>query len=190
MTFRMRNAGNTFQWLMNRVLASIECAFSCLDDIFIFSKGEAAHRAYLMLVLTRLQGAGLAANGEKCEFGKSELDFLGHCVTTAGIEPLPGRVQAIADHPLPTCVKELQNFLGVTNFYRRFVPGAARLHRSLTEALKGSPKPRTPVGWTEEMQTAFQAAKDALRDATGLTFPRPQCSAPGSVSYNAEPNFC
>ena len=157
---------------MDRVLAGVECAFPYLDDIFIFSKGEAAHRSHLILVLHRLQAAGLAANAEKCEFGKSELDFLGHRVTAGGIEPLPGRVQAIADHPAPTNIKELQNFLGVMNFYRRFVPGAARLHRPLTEALKGSPRPTAPVEWTQEMRAAFQAAKDALRSSAGLAFPR------------------
>jgi len=76
MTFGMRNTGNTFQRLMDRVLAGVKCAFPYLDDIFIFGKGEAEHRNHLMLVLQRLQGAGLAANAEKCEFRKSELDFL------------------------------------------------------------------------------------------------------------------
>ena len=163
----MRNAGNTFQPLMDRVLAGVECAFPYLDDIFIFSKGEAEHRVHLTLVLQRLQGAGLAANAEKCKFGKPKLDFLGHRVTAGSIELLPGRIQAIAEHPAPTNVKELQNFLGVMNFYRRFVPKAAQLHRPLTEALKGSPSPKTPLEWTTEMQAAFQAAKDALHSCGG-----------------------
>jgi cleavage and polyadenylation specificity factor subunit 1 len=95
-------------------------------------------------------------------------------------------VQAIAEHPAPTNVKELQNFLGVMNFYRRFVPGAARLHRPLTEALKGSPRPKAPVEWTAEMRTAFQAAKDALRTSTGLAFPRPQAELALMVDASAE----
>jgi cleavage and polyadenylation specificity factor subunit 1 len=103
-----------------------------LDDSFIFSKGEEEYRAHLMLVLPRVPGGGLAAKGEKWKVGKPELDFLGHRVTAGDIEPLPGRVQAISDHPAPTKVKELHNFLGVMNFYRRFVPGAAQLHRPLT----------------------------------------------------------
>jgi cleavage and polyadenylation specificity factor subunit 1 len=72
------------------------------------------------------------------------------------------------------------------NLYRRFVPGAARLHRPLTEALKGSPKPKAPVEWTAEMRTAFQAAKDALRSATGLAFPRPQAELALMVDASAE----
>ena len=95
-------------------------------------------------------------------------------------------MQAIADHPAPTNIKELQNFLGVMNFYRRFVPGAARLHRPLTEALKGSPRPTAPVVWTPEMRAAFQAAKDALRSATGLAFPRPQAELALMVDASAE----
>jgi hypothetical protein len=104
MTFGMRNAGNTFQCLMDRVLASVECTFPYLDDIFIFSKSEEEHRRHLMAVLQWLQGAGLAANADKCEFGKSELDFLGHRVSAAGIKLLPDRVQAIMDHPEPVTV--------------------------------------------------------------------------------------
>jgi len=72
------------------------------------------------------------------------------------------------------------------NFYRRFVPGAARLHRPLTEALKGSPRPSTPVERTEEMRSAFQAAKDALRSAAGLAFPRPQAELALMVDASAE----
>jgi len=171
---------------MDRVLAGVECAFPYLDDIFIFSEGEAEHRAHLMLILRRLQEAGLAANAEKCEFGKPELDFLGHHVTAGVIEPLPGQVQAISEHPSPTNVKELQNFLGVMNFYQRFIPRGARLHKPLREALRGSPMPKTPIEWTEEMRAAFQAAKEALRSATGLAFPRPQAELALMVDASSE----
>ena len=83
-----------------------------------------------------------------------------------------GQVQAIVDHPAPTNIKELLNFLEVMNFYWRFMPGMSQLHRPLTEALKSSPKPKTQC--TEEMRTAFQAAKETLRVATNLAFPWPQ----------------
>jgi cleavage and polyadenylation specificity factor subunit 1 len=127
-----------------------------------------------MAVLQRLQAAGLAANADKCEFGKSELDFLGHRVSAAGIKPLPDRVQAIMDHPEPVTVKDLQNFLGVMNFYRRLVPAAARTHKPLTEALRGSPRPNTPLVWSADMRAATLAAKSALQEATRLAFPRQQ----------------
>ncbi len=79
---------------------------------------------------------------------------------------------AIAAYPRPVTVKDLQNFLGVINFYRKFVPGAAEMLRPLTDALKGSPAARAAVEWTPERRAAFQAARAALGKATNLAFPR------------------
>jgi hypothetical protein len=72
-----------------------------------------------MEVLTRLQQAGLTANAEKCEFEKDTIDILGHKVTASGVTPYPDRENTIKKHPCPTNTKQLQNFLGVINFYRR-----------------------------------------------------------------------
>jgi hypothetical protein len=72
------------------------------------------------------------------------------------------------------------------NFYRRFVPKAAWIHKPLTEALKGSPCPKTPIGWTAEMPTAFQVAKEALCSATDLAFPRPQAELALMVDVSAD----
>ena len=76
------------------------------------------------------------------------MKFLGHHVTAAGVSPVASRVAAIQQHPAPTTMKELQGFLGVNNFYRRFVPAAARILKPLTNPLKGSPKPATAIPWT------------------------------------------
>ena len=172
MTFGMRNAGNTFQRLIDRTMAGVDSASPYLDDILVFSRGEVEHRRDLQETLERLKAAGLTANAEKCEFNKPSIEFLGHTVSASGIAPLPDRVAAIAAHPRPTNIKELQNFLGVINFYRKFVPGAANILRPLTDALKGTPKPKAAVEWTKERRDAFQAAKAALRKATHLTYPK------------------
>ena len=108
---------NTFQQLMDRVLFGLPFTFPYLEDILICSKNEEEHRSHLTAVLQWLQSAGPAANVDKCEFGKPELDFLGHRMSAAGIELLPERVQAIVELPAPTTAKELKNFLGVMNFY-------------------------------------------------------------------------
>jgi hypothetical protein len=186
MTFGMRNAGNTFQRLIDHVLLGLPFTFPYLDDIFICSKNEEEHQSHLTAVLQRLQSAGLAANADKREFVKPELDFLGHCVSAAGIEPLPKRVQAITGLPAPTSEKELQNFLGVMNFYHRFLPAAANTHRPLTEALRGGPRPNTPLECTESMQSAFLAAKNALNAATCLAFPRRQAELALMVDASAD----
>jgi hypothetical protein len=82
---------------------------------------------------------------------------LGHHVSAAGVSPIASRVTAINDHPRPTTVKELQGFLGVINFYRRFIPAAAHILKPLTDQLKGGLKPAASIPWTEAMQAAFQA---------------------------------
>ncbi len=129
MTFGMRNAGNTFQRLMDRVLTGVECAFPYLDDIFIFSKGEEEHRTHLVLVLQRLQEAGLAANAEKCEFGKPELDFLGHrgrhrAASRAG----PGHLGPPSSHSEATPVSILSSCTNTV--YSRIITTAS--HQSAT----------------------------------------------------------
>ena len=95
-----------------------------------------------------LQTAGLVINQQKCVFGVTEVEFLGHHVTAAGVSPIASRVAAIQQHPAPTTMKELQGFLGVINFYRRFVPAAARILKPLSDQLKGGPKPAPAIPWT------------------------------------------
>jgi len=172
MTFGMRNAGNTFQRLIDRTLSGLENASLYLDNILVFSKTKEDNGRHLQKTFAHLRSASLTANAEKCEFGKTNIEFLGHTVSARGIAPLPSRVAAIASHPRPNTFKELQNFLGVINFYRKFVPGAAAMLRPLTDALRGSPRPKTAVEWTAERRTAFKAARAALGKATNLAYPR------------------
>ncbi len=79
-------------------------------------------------------------NLEKCVFGVESIDFLGHRVSAAGVEPLPDHMEAVTKFPRPSTVKELQGFLGLVNFYRHFIPAAASILKSLTDSLKGGPK--------------------------------------------------
>ena len=185
MTFGMRNSGNTFQRLMDRVMADLDFAFPYLDDIFVFSRGEQEHTGHLGEVFARLRAARLTANPDKCVLAQPSIDFLGHLVNAAGITPLPGRVAAIATHPRPVTVKDLQNFLGVINFYRKFVPAAAEMLRPLTDALKNSPAAKAVIEWTAERRTAFQAARSALGKATHLAYPKQEAEIALMVDASA-----
>ncbi len=80
--------------------------------------------------------------------------------------PSPTYVSAMLDFPRPNTVKELQGFLGLLNFYRRFLPAVARTLQPLTDALRGDRKGTDPVEWSAEMEAAFTASKKALASAT------------------------
>jgi cleavage and polyadenylation specificity factor subunit 1 len=99
------------------------------------------------------------------------VDFLGHHVSAEGATPLQSHIAAVQDFPPPTTVREVQGFLGMINFYRRFLPGIARTLAPLTDALKGGRKGAAAVEWSAAMQTAFQAAKEALCQASTLVHP-------------------
>jgi hypothetical protein len=95
-------------------------------------------------------------------------------------------VEAIQQHPAPTTVKELKGFLGVTNFYRRFVLAAACTLKPLTDQLKGGPKPTAAILWITEMQEAFTAAKAALAGCVRLIHPTPGAEVALHVDASAE----
>jgi len=99
------------------------------------------------------------------------LEYLGHRISVAGVLPLPAHVAAIQDFPRPSTVKELQAFLGMVNFYRRFLPGVACTLRPLTDELRGGRKGPDKLNWSDPMSIAFAAAKQALLSATHLTHP-------------------
>ncbi len=110
----------------------------------------------------------LAFNREKCVFAVSELDFLGHRISAAGVTPLWDNIPVILDFPKPTDCKSMQRYLGMINFYCRFLPDVAGTLHPLTAALSGNPK---ALLWTPDMETAFAAAKGALVATVPLAHP-------------------
>jgi hypothetical protein len=118
MPFGLKNAGMTFQRLMDGVLNGLPHVFVYLDDILIASPCLQSHQRHVAEVLHILQNNGLVINTAKCIFGAAAVDFLGHRVSSTGISPLADRVAAIQSFPQPTTIKELQSFLGLVNFYR------------------------------------------------------------------------
>ena len=167
--FGLKNAGQDFQRLMDEIFGDIPYVFCYIDDILIASVDEQEHLQDLKVVLDKLRENGLVTNRKKCVLGQKSLEFLGYLVDENGISPLPDRVAAIRDFPRPTTVQELQRFLGMLNYYRRFIPRAAHHLHHLFEALKG--RPRNLV-WDRGCELSFSAAKEALAQATLLHHPR------------------
>jgi len=102
------------------LLKGIKGVVALLDDILISGETVQQHNARLREVLVRLSAAGLRVHREKSFIGVQEVKYLGHKVTTSGIQPLSDYVTAVRDAPAPTNVKELQSFLGKVNFYDCF----------------------------------------------------------------------
>ena len=169
MPFGLMNAGATCQRKVDKTCQDLKTLFGYLDDLLVGSRNEEEHLQLLELLFERLRRAGLVLNMEKCEFGVTSCEFLGHVVSSKGILPMPKHLEAIEDFPAPTCKKTLMSFLGLFNYYRSFVKNAAAFLAPLTNALKGGPK--SPFVWTPEMQCAFVKAKMSLKEITYLGFP-------------------
>ncbi|CAH8861145.1 unnamed protein product, partial [Trichobilharzia szidati] len=118
----------------------------------------------------------MTINLDKCEFGKTSLKFLGHLIDSQGIRPVPDDVQAIKDYPLPDSFKKLRRFLGLVNFYRRFIPNCAKALQPLTDCLRGHSR---SFHLPAEAVKAFENVKQLLNDKTLLV--RRQNDAPLSL---------
>ena len=139
-----------------------------LDNMLVAPASKVQHERDLRQLLDALRRFGLVLNVGKCIFGVRELEFLGHRVSGRGISPLPGKVEAVQRFERPHTVKSLQRFLGLVNFYRRFLPNIAATMRPLTDALVGAPR---QLEWSEAMMSAFQKMKQRIAAATLLVHP-------------------
>lgn len=172
MAFGLRNAAQTFQRFIDEVLRDMDFCYGYIDDILVYSETETQHQQHLRQLFQRLKDYGVLINTAKCVFGKPQVTFLGYNVSADGIRPLESKVHAIQEFPEPKTCKELRRFLGMINFYRRFLPGAAAAQAPLHSLLTG---PNTngskPIQMTTELRQAFKNCKCALSKATLLAHP-------------------
>lgn len=142
MPFGLKNAPATFQRLMDHILRGLQddTCIVYLDDIVIYSTSLQEHLTKLRKVLTRVREANLKANLEKSEFLRKEVKYLGHIITDEGVKPNPEKVRTVQEYPLPTTTKEIKAFLGLVGYYRKFIPGLAKITKPLTLCLKKGQK--------------------------------------------------
>lgn len=165
--FGLSNAPATFQRLMNTVLAGLiykSCAVY-LNDIVIASPTFEQHLADLEEVLARLKSAGLSLKLSKCQFCLSELTLLGYRVTPSGVHPDPDKVKAVTEFKVPTSVKHVRQFLGLSGYYRHFVKDYA--HHA--EPLFALTKKDAPFSWDSECQAAMDIRTSCITSV--LKFP-------------------
>lgn len=169
-TFGLRNSGATFQRMMDTIFGNINFCIVYVDDVLVFSKSHTEHESHLRHVLSLLRENGLVVRPDKCIFGESSIEFLGHFIDESGIQPSASKVDAVRRFPTPQTVKDVQKFVGMINFYHRFIPSAARVLKPLYTVASGKAR---SFKWNTELQTAFEAAKEALINATILHHPAP-----------------
>jgi len=172
MPFGLKNAAQTFQRLMNKILQGLDFCFCYIDDVLVASSSKEEHKKHLRQVFKRFQENGISINPAKCIFGQSKIKFLAHEISAEGTKPLPERVSAIINYPKPETIIQLRRFLGVINYYRRHLKNAATYQAPLNNLLKDSKRnDRRPVPWTEETSKAFEKCRHELTQITLLSHP-------------------
>ena len=127
------------------------------------------HLEVLKSVFERLAGANLTAKPSKCYIAYDSLECLGHVIGTDRLSPNPDKIEVIKNAPRPLTKKQVRSFLGLADFYRKFVPNFSHVASPLTDLTKkGKPN---KVCWGESQETAFVSLKKALVNAPVLKLP-------------------
>ncbi|KAJ0171393.1 hypothetical protein K1T71_012943 [Dendrolimus kikuchii] len=158
LVFGLSSAPAVFQRAMECLLAGIDGIIFLLDDILITGANVDQHKQRLISVLQRLDDAGLTVQTSKCDFFKDEITYLGHIIDKHGVRKSKEKVNAILQASRPANVSQLQSFLGLTNYYRNFVPDASSILNPLYNLLNK----KTKWEWTSIHNEAFNKIKNSL----------------------------
>ncbi|CAF5209263.1 unnamed protein product, partial [Rotaria magnacalcarata] len=170
--FGLTNAPATFQRLMDLVLGGLKwsCALVYLDDIIVYSTSLDDHLYNLELVLQQIQQSGLTLKIDECHFCKTQLKYLGHIVSKEGIRPDPDKLNAVREYPVPTKLKAVRTFLGLSSYYRRFIKSYATIAEPLIALTRHSDL--KSFQWSEACQNSFETLRQRLIGAPIISYPR------------------
>ena len=177
--FGLQGAPSTFQRLMNHYLRPYLGKFVLvyLDDVLVYSNSIQEHFEHLEKVFKILQEKQLYAKGSKCDFCRTKIQFLGYIIEENKILTDPSKIDAIRDWPEPTTVREVRSFLGLANFYRRFVEKYSEIAKPLTDILKSTEfkdkfghkfTKTAAITLGDKEKESFERLKDALINAPCL----------------------
>ncbi|WVZ00664.1 hypothetical protein V8G54_026733 [Vigna mungo] len=168
MSFGLTNVPMTFQSTMNTLFQPYLCKYVLvfLDDILVYNRTWEEHLERVERVLLTLQQDQWVANRRKCEFGQTRVKYLGHVISSRGVEMDDEKIKAIVEWERPKMVKSLRGFLGLTGYYRRFVRDYDKIVRPLTELLK-----KGGFTWNEKAEETWKTLKRAMTTAPLLLLP-------------------
>jgi len=158
LTFGVASAPAIFQSIMDQILLGLENVFCYLDDILIGEKTVEKCKQNLELVLVRLNKFNVTINADKCKFFEKQVDYLGHTLSNEGIRPQVQKLKAIKEARAPNNVTELQAYLGLLNYYGKFIPN---LNSELDELYQLLRK-ETKFIWSNKCQEVFEKSKCLL----------------------------
>jgi hypothetical protein len=138
MSFVLTNAPAYFMYMMNKIFMEYPDKFvvAFIDDILLYSRSEEEHEGHLRLVLRKLPYHKLYAKLSKCEFWLKQVAFLGHVISKGGISIYPSKVQDVLSWKAPASVSDIQSFLRLSGYYRRFIEGFLKISKPMTELLE------------------------------------------------------
>jgi hypothetical protein len=167
----LTNAPSVFQMVMNKVFGDLigKGVVVYMDDILIFSKTREDHLKHIRQVFEILRKEQLYCKLPKCEFMKTEISYLGHIIDEQGVHPDPRKIKVVETWPRPTNVHELRAFLGMCNYFRRFIKGYAKITYPMTELLRKGVWDKGKDPWLPIHDTSFEVVKHALTTAPVLT---------------------
>lgn len=161
MPFGLQGAPATFQRMVDKILNGLnDFAGAYIDDVIVFSRSWSEHLQHLETVLRKIQQAGLTIKRKKCQFGMAECGYLGHVIGSGKVCPEVAKIQAVKNFEQPTSKTRVRSFLGLTGYYRKFIPDYATLAAPLTDLTRKT-KPNR-VAWTPECAVAFDQLKNSL----------------------------
>ena len=168
MPFELTNAPATFQHLMESCLGDyhLKYCITYLDYIIIFSKTPVEHITRLHKVFQKLDEVRLHLKPNKFELFRDKLEYLGHVVSSKGIETNPKKIVAIINWPQPKNITQIRSFLGFCNYYRKFIKGYVQVAKPLHQLLTGekAKKKTNEVEWTKQCEQAFSKLKEICSD--------------------------
>jgi Reverse transcriptase (RNA-dependent DNA polymerase). len=126
-----------------------------LDDIIVFGNTIEEHNENLIKLLERLRKLGLKLQPDKCEYLRPELEYLGHLITKDGVKPNPAKINTVKNFKNPLNVTQVQSFLGLAGYYRKFIKNFSAIDKPLTQK-------ETPFVWNKKCQDTFVKLINAL----------------------------
>ncbi|XP_038074478.1 uncharacterized protein LOC119742537 [Patiria miniata] len=169
MPFGLINAPATFSRIMRALLKDMNNVSNYIDDILLHTQSWEVHVQALNELLSRLRKSGLTARPSKCSVGMSTIAYLGHNVGRSKLTPQQNTVEKVQNAVPPVTKKQLRSFLGLSGYYRRFIPNYAAIAAPLTDKTKA--KEPNKITWGESQQLAFNKLKQCLSNAPILTLP-------------------